>query len=103
MPMLFASDRCQSALVSACSYQRIEKPCNGYEKYEPELNESGMIARIGAIRKNSTSAVWKRTQRAAMRSVSTLLRWSCMSFLRRIRIVQPKRSRSIPTIRLNRK
>src|SRR6476661_6339776 len=78
MPMLFNNERCQSELVSACSYQRSEKPCNGYEKYDPELNESGMIARIGATRKNSTIAVCTRTQRDAMRSVSTLLRCSVM-------------------------
>src|SRR3569623_2908032 len=56
MPRLLSSERCQSALVSACSYQRSENPCIGKEKKDPELNESGMIASIGAIRKHSTRA-----------------------------------------------
>src|SRR5258708_15624650 len=78
IPMLLSSARCQSLSPSACAYQCSENPCNGYEKYEPELNDSGTIARIGATRKNNTTPVCTRTHFDAMRSDETLLADVCM-------------------------
>ena len=44
-----SSDWGESPKIS--SYHRIEKPSMGYVKKGTELNESGMITTIGAIRK----------------------------------------------------
>src|ERR1700712_1934290 len=78
MPMLFANARCQSLLPSAFEYQCSEKPCIGYEKYAPELNDNGTMARIGAIRKNRINAECTRSHFDAMRSDNTRCRWLCM-------------------------
>src|SRR5690348_396407 len=67
MPRLLRKARCQSGLSSAFSYQRSEKPVIGYEKYEPALNDSGMIASTGAIRKASTMPVCQLVQTSANR------------------------------------
>src|ERR1700730_4126581 len=60
MPMLLTNARCQSCPPHTCPYPLTEKPSIGYEKYEPELNDSGMIAMIGATRKKKMIAQWIR-------------------------------------------
>src|SRR6476660_2235951 len=55
MIMLFFSAFIQRGELMKSSYQRKESPGSGYVRYEPELNDSGMIARLGVIRKMNTS------------------------------------------------
>src|SRR6185437_3909700 len=66
-PRLLRKARCQSGLSSAFSYQRSENPVIGYEKYEPALKDSGMIASTGKIRKASTMPVCQLVQTSAIR------------------------------------
>src|SRR5690242_19072471 len=70
MPRLFRKASCQSGLSSAFSYQRLENPDIGYEKYEPALNDSGMIASTGAIRNASTIPVCQLVRISASRDDS---------------------------------
>src|SRR6185312_2476322 len=73
MPRQLRKARCQSELSSALWYQRSENPDIGYEKYEPALNDSGMIASTGAIRNASTIPVCQLVQISASRDDSGLL------------------------------
>ena len=72
MIRLFFSERIHSAEVKKSSYQRSEKPCNGYTRKLPELNDSGMITRTGKIRNSSTSAHRLRWVQNQARSIGDL-------------------------------
>src|SRR4030088_1612422 len=54
--MLFFNASCQTSDVKNSRYHCNEKPGIGYVKNGSELNDNGMIARIGAIRNSSTPA-----------------------------------------------
>src|SRR5690606_6574463 len=67
--MLFFSERIHSSEVKKVSYQRREKPCSGYTRKLPELNDSGTITSTGRIRNSSTSAHrlrWLQNQARSM-------------------------------------
>src|ERR1700756_5888327 len=52
--MLFFNANCHTSDVKNSRYHCNEKPGIGYVKNGSELNDSGMMARIGAIRNSST-------------------------------------------------